>query len=531
MPDGRECTLGEPHECEHGRIEVSMEWVEAFPGGGQASAHVEVHQAELDREAEGDEGTLRNVLATVVPPRLPLARYAFQELTTGSAALLALRDLQSLAVPAGLLPSLPEGPYLTGLTSLDLRCNRLAGPLAPALRGATALRDLELDVNPGLCLDAASADMLASLTALISLSLDGTVLAPAARAGLARRAPQLQVGSGRGCVAAKDAERGALLLVCKRWQHLYLGQPEPWEELNGNSAAHSRSVSKRFHASPAVCGLTCLALKEGSSGDGLRIPPSSSFPRLAWYMIGAALLQMPDGRQCFLGELWNEYGVFDHNGVNILMERGGAAGQAATHVQLDSAALDTTEEEADREALRSLLRTMVPPDGTLDALTLRLTQVLAEHSFVGCAPLLAGLTRLALYRVDKCTDSTDAALQSALNDLIQLTPRLHYLVFTGDPPRFHEEEEWAAEGGGGKCLSCGLPPAVTALRHLEALSVNFALLPSLPEGPYLTGWQARCRPPCALRQRCSASTCLPTLGCASTRGLSRCWPPCQPSPP
>ena len=161
--------------------------------------------------------------------------------------------------------------------------------------------------------------------------------------------------------------------------------------------------------------------------------------------------------------------------------------QAATHVQLDSAALDTTEEEADREALRSLLRTMVPPDGTLDALTLRLTQVLAEHSFVGCAPLLAGLTRLALYRVDKCTDSTDAALQSALNDLIQLTPRLHYLVFTGDPPRFHEEEEWAAEGGGGKCLSCGLPPAVTALRHLEALSVNFALLPSLPEGPYLTG--------------------------------------------
>lgn len=59
-----------------------------LPPSLQASAHVEVHQAELDREAEGDEGTLRNVLATVVPPRLPLARYAFQELTTGSAALL-----------------------------------------------------------------------------------------------------------------------------------------------------------------------------------------------------------------------------------------------------------------------------------------------------------------------------------------------------------------------------------------------------------------------------------------------------------
>ena len=158
--------------------------------------------------------------------------------------------------------------------------------------------------------------------------------------------------------------------------------------------------------------------------------------------------------------------------------------QATACVSLMQTELNWTEEEADQEVLRSLLRTVLPPRATLGELELTRVAVLADHSFVGCAPLLAGMTRLALDGVYESTDGTDAALQSALNGLIQLTPRLHHLVFTGDPPRFHEEEEWAAEGGGGKCLSCGLPPAVTALRHLEALSVNFALLPSLPEGPY-----------------------------------------------
>ncbi|PSC71574.1 phage integrase [Micractinium conductrix] len=293
-------------------------------------------------------------------------------------------------------------------------------------------------------------------------------------------------------VGAQQAERGALLLLCSLRLESSEALPDP-------------------APLTALTGLTRLVLEERASDEeGLRILAAATFPRLVAYTVSALVVQMPDGWRCAFQESQLDS---DEEFLLIHMEKRGDAGQATACVSLMQTELNWTEEEADQEVLRSLLRTVLPPRATLGELELTRVAVLADHSFVGCAPLLAGMTRLALDGVYESTDGTDAALQSALNGLIQLTPRLHHLVFTGDPPRFHEEEEWAAEGGGGKCLSCGLPPAVTALRHLEALSVNFALLPSLPEGPY------------------SASTCLAALGCAWTPGLSKCWPPCQPSHP
>ncbi|PSC72883.1 Cytosine deaminase [Micractinium conductrix] len=120
------------------------------------------------------------------------------------AAVTALRHLEALAVTDAELPSLPEGPYLTGLTSLDLSGNSLVGALPPALRAATALRSLDLRGNrpEPLRLDSDSVDMLAGLTALTLLCLDKAE--PQASAELARRAPQLRIRA----TEAEEAEGG-----------------------------------------------------------------------------------------------------------------------------------------------------------------------------------------------------------------------------------------------------------------------------------------------------------------------------------
>ncbi|EFN56535.1 hypothetical protein CHLNCDRAFT_144174 [Chlorella variabilis] len=87
-------------------------------------------------------------------------------------AVTALRQLEELSTRRCLLPSLPPGPYLAGLTKLWLSGSRLEGPLPAALAAATRLQTLGLGGNPGLRLDQASVDMLARLPHLQAITLD-----------------------------------------------------------------------------------------------------------------------------------------------------------------------------------------------------------------------------------------------------------------------------------------------------------------------------------------------------------------------
>ncbi|PSC70916.1 ubiquitin carboxyl-terminal hydrolase isozyme L3 [Micractinium conductrix] len=110
---------------------------------------------------------------------------------------------------------------------------------------------------------------------------------------------------------------------------------------------------------------------------------------------------------------------------------------------------------------------------------------ICEHAFGGCGPLVAELPKLSLLGVMETLHGTDAALQAALGALIALTPHVRHLTIDADSEG-GGAEQWA-EAADGQCLSCGLPPAVTALRHLQMLQVCNARLPSLPGGPYLAG--------------------------------------------
>ena len=134
--------------------------------------------------------------------------------------------------------------------------------------------------------------------------------------------------------------------------------------------------------------------------------------------------------------------------------------------------------------LYSILSAVLPPGVQLSQLTLGQCSI-CEHAFGGCGPLVAELPKLSLLGVMETLHGTDVALQAALGALIALTPHVRHLTIDADSEG-GGAEQWA-EAADGQCLSCGLPPAVTALRHLQMLQVCNARLPSLPGGPYLAG--------------------------------------------
>lgn len=159
----------------------------------------------------------------------------------------------------------------------------------------------------------------------------------------------------------------------------------------------------------------------------------------------------------------------------------GADGTAEGALRVRHAELDRRDAPPwDASFLRSILRAALLPGVPLRALAVA-ESCIQDSTFRDCGALLAAVTKLTVYSNAERGSGTHEALQAALQALVVLVPGVRRLELSGTPA----EHVW----GAGWSLPSGLPPAVTALRHLEALAVADAQLPSLPEGPYLTGGQ------------------------------------------
>ena len=81
-----------------------------------------------------------------------------------------LSTLTRLSVTACTMRTLPRGPYLRSLRELSLYANSFAH-VPRSLRGATALRSLDLSMNLCLRLEGGDLDTLGTLSALRTLDL------------------------------------------------------------------------------------------------------------------------------------------------------------------------------------------------------------------------------------------------------------------------------------------------------------------------------------------------------------------------
>ncbi|KAL4425410.1 hypothetical protein ABPG75_009426 [Micractinium tetrahymenae] len=86
------------------------------------------------------------------------------------ASVTALAQLRSLALGGMALADLPSGPYLAGLTNLEL-CDNSLTSLPSALAAATSLHTLNWEFNPSLVLGPQDIRLLAGLPALRELTL------------------------------------------------------------------------------------------------------------------------------------------------------------------------------------------------------------------------------------------------------------------------------------------------------------------------------------------------------------------------
>lgn len=128
--------------------------------------------------------------------------------------------------------------------------------------------------------------------------------------------------------------------------------------------------------------------------------------------------------------------------------------------------------------LAALWRTVLPTSAAVQELWLEECAI-HNSSFSGCAPLLASVTELRASCCGERASGTDAALRRALDALIALAPNLRCLEILNYTR--------LGEANPGWTLTAGPPPALLALRHLESLCLESCMVPTLPEGPYLSG--------------------------------------------